>query len=171
MKKDKTFKPEYRTQFVSGTFKDYAGNTRHYTMCAVTLPYRVLITTNDKDIWGHKFLSVGLSVCSGGDTYNENMGKRIAYGKAISPRSMSHVLAVSHEGMINTIMVDALLKQESVHFEKDPGSYLAGYNADKEKYLKNGRIANAEQMKKEAPAKFADGVSVSVSTTTITHCN
>lgn len=88
-----------------------------------------------------KMLSVGVAVRSMRDTDN-GMGVRIAYGKALKYRD--HRLYVTHPGMINTKMVQALIEQEAEHFRKDPGSYLVGYNADKARYQKTGKVASAE---------------------------
>lgn len=88
-----------------------------------------------------KMLSVGVAVRSMRDTDN-GMGVRIAYGKAL--KYCDHRLYVTHPGMINTKMVQALIEQEAEHFRKDPGSYLVGYNADKVRYQKTGKVASAE---------------------------
>lgn len=93
-----------------------------------------------------KMLSVGVAVRCVRDK-DTGIGERIAYGKAIKFRN--HVLFVSHPGMINTKMVKALLEQEAEHFKKDPGSYLAGYNVDKFKFEKTGKIANVEMTEDE----------------------
>lgn len=149
--KSKVFTPEFKSQFITGTFVDYAGNKRNYTMCAVSIPCDAEITIgNTYACYGEKLLSIGVSVCSVADSLNEEIGKRIAYGKATTPRSMEHVMVVTHKGMINTMMVDALLKQEGLHFEKDPGSYIAGYDHDKMRYEKTGKTGTAETVTKLA---------------------
>ena len=41
---------------------------------------------------------------------------------------------VSHAGMINTDVVNALIEQEMKFFENNPGSIIAGYDEAKRKY-------------------------------------
>lgn len=154
-KTKKVWEPEFRSQFLSGTFVDYAGNKRNYTMCAVSIPVNGMTATSfGSQFYVDKMLSIGVAVRSVRDAEN-GMGPRIAYGKAVNTRSMDHVMFVSHPGMINTTMVDALLKQEAAHFEKDPGTYLAGYNHDKMKFEKTGVAGTAE-----SPADGVAGVPV-----------
>ena len=164
-KKKKVWEPEFRSQFVSGTFVDYCGNVRDYNMCAVSIPTRSIAVTQFGDFITEKALSIGVSVRSVRDADN-GMGPRIAYGKAVNPRSMEHVMFVTHPGMINTLMVEALLKQEAAHFEKDPGTYLAGYNHDKMKYEKTGVAGTAETV--EAPKTVSSTTSVSLPATVAT---
>lgn len=141
-KNAKVWDPEFKYQSVSGQFVDYAGNTRDYTMVAVSVPTSMVLANWTGYRMCEKVLTIGIAVRSVQDNDN-GMGVRIAYGKAL--KKADHVLAVTHEGMINTTMVDALLAQEASYFEKNPGMYLAGYNDDKERWYKTGRVANAEK--------------------------
>lgn len=111
-----------RTEYKIGTFKDFTGAERHYVMAAVSIEF------NNKS----KILSVGVSVCRPADKFDEELGKRIAQGKA--EKSYKHTLATCSPGMINDKVVKALLEQESEFFENNPGYYLAGYDADIKKY-------------------------------------
>ena len=92
-----------------------------------------------------KMLAIGVAVRCNRDK-DLGLGEYIAYGKALRNASSGtgHVMFVSHGGMINTKMVRALLEQEAEHFAKDPGSYIKGYNIDRDRYLKTGHIAMAE---------------------------
>jgi len=157
---NKVWEPEYRYESVSGKFNDYRGNERDFTMVAVSIP----VESMEKDViavhipWFddgnavynasniEKLLAIGVAVRSMSDKDN-GLGERIAYGKAV--KYMNHVLYVTHSGMVNTKMVKALLEQEAEHFKKDPGSYLTSYNADKEKFVKTGKIACAEKTMEE----------------------
>ena len=97
-----------------------------------------------------KMLTIGVSVRCVRDKDN-GYGERIAYGKAV--KLHKHVLFTPNSGMINTMMVKALLEQEAEHFKKDPGSYLTGYNADKFRYEKTGKIADAEMTQDEVDVR------------------
>ena len=201
MTKTKEWVPEYKHETLKGTFTDYCGNERDFTMVAVsiptdeyenirvekTVPYEkecqlpdkvvenengeviavrggVTFFQDEKDVVLSpitKMLTIGVAVRCLSDKDN-GYGERIAYGKAVKLKN--HVLYATHPGMINTKMVKALLEQEAEHFKKDPGSYLAGYNKDKFRYEKTGKIAPAEMTNNvtiEAGRKFPN------STTTI----
>lgn len=140
-KNSKTWEPEYKFESVTGQFVDYAGNTRDYTMVAVSVPADMIIANISGFRCVEKVLTIGVAVRSAQDKDN-GMGVRIAYGKAL--KKADHICAVTHAGMINTTMVEALLKQEAAYFEKNPGMYLAGYDKDAERFEQTGRTANAE---------------------------
>jgi hypothetical protein len=163
---------------VKGTFIDYRGMERDFTMVAVTIPIKswnskVVVSlmeemyqsknetiSNSEEIeTGYmytdfaevrKMLSIGVAVRCNRDK-DLGLGEYIAYGKAIRSASepYGHVIFVTHTGMINTKMVQALLEQESEHFKKDPGAYIKGYNSDRDRYNKTGKIAIAEMTEDE----------------------
>ena len=93
-----------------------------------------------------KVLSIGVAVRCNRERDNALRGEEVAYGKAVknAKNGTGHLLYVSHEGMINTKMVRALLEQEAEHFAKDPGSYIKVYNLHRDRYNQTGRIARAE---------------------------
>lgn len=171
-----------------GTFTDYRGMSRDFTMVAVSIPVkediavfethlafdfetenecREVHTFNYNSLKSYpettqasvytpletqtkispvrKMLAIGVAVRCNRDK-DLGLGEYIAYGKALRNASSGtgHVMFVSHGGMINTKMVRALLEQEAEHFAKDPGSYIKGYNIDRDRYLKTGHIAMAE---------------------------
>ena len=188
--------PEYRYETVTGTFKDYRGNDRDFTMVAVSIPMDeyeyvrvektvlyekecqlpdkvvenengdvidfvpggVTFFQDEKDVVLspiNKMLTIGVAVRCVRDKDN-GYGERIAYGKAV--KLQNHVLFTPNSGMINTKMVKALLEQEAEHFKKDPGSYLAGYNVDKFKYEKTGKIADAEMTQDEIDVRDGNAI-------------
>jgi hypothetical protein len=145
-------KVEYR----KGAFVDFSGRTREYIVAAVSelLPNAAAVTGPGKKYDtpvqyrvtelcgdGHvdigdqviKRVSLGFAVCSPDDTFNEELGKEIALGKAL--KRPSGVLYASKAGMINTDLVDALISQEMLYFENNPGAVLAGYDKAKETFL------------------------------------
>ena len=144
-KKNKVWEPEYRYQEIKGQFVDYRGETRDYTMVAVSIPFKDVAKFGPFGIYGsmpvEKILTIGVAVRCNRDKDN-GMGARIAYGKAV--KNLDHTLMATHSGLINTTMVGALLQQEAAFFEKDPGMYLKGYDNDRRRYEATGRIAPAE---------------------------
>lgn len=179
-----------------GTFTDYRGMSRDFTMVAVSIPVKddelvvqridqvvniepenecrqvftydmdyskvdsVPIVTQAstyevEDVFRkissvRKMLAIGVAVRCNRDK-DLGLGEYIAYGKALrnAKSGTGHVMFVSHSGMINTKMVRALLEQEAEHFIKDPGSYIKGYNIDRDRYFKTGHIAMAELTNEE----------------------
>ena len=150
-------KVEYR----KGTFVDFSGRTREYIVAAVSelLPNAATVTGPGKKYDtpiqyhvtelcgdGHvdigdqviKRVSLGFAVCSPDDTFNEELGREIALGKAL--KRPAGVMYASKAGMINTDLVDALISQEMLYFENNPGAVLAGYDKAKEAY----QLANHE---------------------------
>lgn len=155
--KNNKWNPEYKYETLSGQFKDYVDNLRDFTMVAVSIPMErptmvmeISNTLDDENPDGNiemvgnditKMLSIGVSVRSVQDK-DLGIGTQIAYGKAV--KLLDHVLYVTHPGMINTKMVQALLEQEAEYFKKEPGMYIKGYNSDKYRYETTGKVANAE---------------------------
>jgi len=186
----KKFEMPLKHETITGTFTDYRGMERDFTMVAVTIPvkekdidivvysrehitdptYNVTYSIDseykkypeDESNEGYesfvftdltkvrKILSIGVAVRCNRDK-DLKLGEYIAYGKAFRNafETYGHVLFVTHSGMINTKMVQALLEQESEHFKKDPGSYIKGYNKDRDRYLSTGRVAIAEMTEQE----------------------
>lgn len=89
-----------------------------------------------------KCLSLGIAIQNSADEFNEEIGKKIAYGRA-DKKPYSRLFATT-KGVINTPMVDAILKQECAYFKQVP--YLEswgirGYSEAAKKYykkMKNG---------------------------------
>lgn len=188
------FKFKYET--ITGSFVDYRGATRDYTMVAVSIPLKpadrisvaqfgestIECEVPEKNILNEttgaityvpahiveenvetvenicdvaKILSVGVSVRCNRDKAQDGLSEKIAYGKAVNV--CNHAMYVTHSGMVNTKMVRAFLEQEAAHFEKDPGSYIESYNADKEAFWNKGKIAPVE-MTDDEYAKHVDGL-------------
>ena len=139
-----------------GSFVDFAGRTRQYIVAAVSellpnatevytsegkyvTPTKFVVTevSEDEYVAIHndvvKRVSLGFSVCNPEDTFNEELGKTIALGKA--EKRPTGVLYATKAGMINTDLVESLITQEMQHFENNPGAVLAGYDKAKAAYL------------------------------------
>ena len=137
----------FKVEFKIDTFVDFAGIEREFILAAVSVP----VPWNDHHIWipdidsiidrqweddtrinAEKYLLIGISVRNAADKYDEEIGKRIAVGKALKLKGKQ--IIASHAGLINTKMVQALLEQEAEYFKRDPQSYIAGYNDAKRKW-------------------------------------
>lgn len=135
-----------RTAYKVDEFTDYAGNTRKFVIAAVSLIpeeddyYGIALDEYGSlaDIPVNKVLSLGVAVCRPNDEFNEEIGIKIATGKAI--KSESHRIYSVDEGLINNTMVEALLKQECEYFKSNPGRYLKGYDKDMEKHIKKESV-------------------------------
>lgn len=133
-----------RVVFRNGMFTDYKGNQRQYIVAAVSertddcygIPATVVCGGMKPDIIetrdAVKKLTLGFAICSPEDKWDEELGKTIALGKAV--KRPARVMWVSHAGMINTDVVNALVDQEMKFFENNPGCVIAGYDEAKRKY-------------------------------------
>ena len=109
-----------------------------------------------------KQLSLGVSICSPEDTFDTEIGKKIALERA---RTVEPCMFVSDKGLINNDTVEAILKREALYLKNNPGNYIAGYDKAKAQYneikemneLKES-FDNSEQMVfkelKKNPHKF-----------------
>ena len=133
-----------KVEYHVGTFVDYAGVERKFVMAAVSSKPEFR-----DDI---KYLSVGVSVCRPCDEFDEELGKQIAYGKALE--SYEHRILAFDNGYINRDVALAVLKTAVKHFTENPGRYLAGYDSDAIKYAKQKQldeyVANLSEEHKEA---------------------
>lgn len=111
--------------FKTGLFIDFEGNVREVIFCAISADGADSLT---------KVLKLGLSVRNVKDSYDEELGKKIAYGKAKKDKTCIGKLYSTNKGMINAKMVEALLEQELYYFKNNPGKYLKGYDAQKDKF-------------------------------------
>lgn len=133
-----------RVVYREGMFTDFKGNNRQYIIAAVsektqnaegissmvieegTKPDQLFMSD------AVKRLSLGFAICSPEDKWDPILGQTIALGKAV--KRPARVMWVSHAGMINTDVVNALIEQEMKFFENNPGSVIAGYDEAKKKY-------------------------------------
>ena len=133
-----------RIEYRIGEFIDFAGRTRKYVVAAVSelIDYACVTTvTHDADITMDevvKKLSLGFAICNPEDKWNEELGKKIALGKAM--KRPARVMYTSHAGMINTDVVNALINQEMKYAEKAPSTVFKGYETAEKKWIENHRI-------------------------------
>lgn len=118
-------------EFIEGTFIDYKGDEREYTICALSCPIEEGDDkASDSEV---KQLRLGIAVRRDGDEYVRGIGMAEAERKA--KENPFSVLRADTLGVINSTMVQAVLEQEAEFFEKNPGKYLAAYKADAERYF------------------------------------
>lgn len=98
-------------EFIEGTFIDYKGDKREYTICALSCP----IEEGD------------------GDEYVRGIGMAEAERKA--KENPFSVLRSDTLGVINSTVVQAILEQEAEFFERNPGKYIKAYRKDAERYF------------------------------------
>lgn len=96
-------------EFIEGTFIDYKGDKREYTICALSCPIEE------------------------GDEYVRGIGMAEAERKA--KENPFSVLRSDTCGVINSTMVQAILEQEAEFFENNPGKYIKAYRKDAERYF------------------------------------
>ena len=132
----------YKVVYKQGNFIDYKGAQVNFILAAVSIPTNTVLVPVDEDGFedpekeqyeSTKILSLGIAVQRSEDTWDEERGKQIAYGKAIKRRN--HVLAATDRGIINTKVVEAILAQEASYMQVNPGRYIAGYDEARDKYL------------------------------------
>lgn len=137
-----------KVAYANGEFVNYKLETQKFIICAVSEEdYGTCVETNNcvynaEDDFDHplKRLSVGVSITSTKDTYDEEVGKKIAYSKAKSTKSS--FLITNRPGFINEDVVSALLTNYVKYVQKDPGSVIAGYDEAKKKYLETLALKN-----------------------------
>lgn len=164
------------------SFVDYKGTKVNFILAAVSIPCdNVIVPVDDcgcvdEEQWENqvespKILSIGMAIQHPTDTWDEELGKEIAYGKAIKKRD--HILATTDSGLINTKVVEALVEQEAAYMHVNPGRYIAGYDDAKNKYLKRKaqdeyinsltdeeKVALTTLAKVKEPEKFLEAVEV-----------
>ena len=131
-----------RIEYRFGEFVDFAGRQRKYVVAAVSellddkhyvaINVCGLIKIQDPVC---KRVSLGFAICSPEDKWDEELGKKIALGKAI--KRPSRVLYASHAGMINTDVVNALINQEMKFIEKAPSTVFKGYETAEKKWFES----------------------------------
>ena len=129
-----------RIEYRFGEFTDFAGRQRKYVVAAVSelIDCGCVTTMIDDNLMMEevvKKLSLGFSICNPDDKWDEELGKKIALGKAI--KRPSRVLYASHAGMINTEVVNALINQEMKYAEKAPSTVFKGYETAEKKWIES----------------------------------
>ena len=121
-----------RIETLVDSFVDANGDTRHFVVAAVSEmfteddePGTVLNYLGDEVGDVIKGLKLGFAICNPCDTFNEELGKTIAIGRA--RKNADYALLASEPGFINTKLVCAFLEQEAEYFKHNPESRIVGY--------------------------------------------
>jgi hypothetical protein len=132
---------------VVSEFTDFKGLVHKFVVAAVSMPVDADITIYDEDenygghTYAEKAVKLGVAVCNPVDKYDEEKGKAIAINKAIS--CDDYALYATLPGMINTAVVDALVKQEVEFIKNNPARVIPGYIEEKEKFEKRKAFTDA----------------------------
>lgn len=119
-----------RVEFHIDSFVDENGNTRHFVIAAISErfdePMEVFSyiwnVSNQEVVKG---LKLGYAICNPIDKFDEELGCRIAEGRA--RKNSEYALLATQLGYINTKMVRAFLEQEAEYFKDNPERYIKGY--------------------------------------------
>lgn len=92
---------------------------------------------NDDYYSGIRNLHIGVAICNPNDEFNEEIGKKIALGKAESsiPKLIS-----TEPGIINNAVVQALIQQEINYIKNNPGRFIPGYDEAVDKIKKKDKV-------------------------------
>ena len=117
-----------RVETLVDFFIDENGDKRYFVVAAISevLPNEEAILVEDfcyEPIV--KGLKLGFAICNPIDEFNEELGKRIAIGRA--RKNEKYALYATELGYINYKLVKAFLEQEAEYFKANPATRIAGY--------------------------------------------
>lgn len=110
-----------------GSFIDFEGKDHYFVVCAVLKENTILGNLT-------RILSFGVSFCNPVDKHNNELGKKIAYGKSVSDRNTN--VLMGRAGLLNIDTVKYILDNEVNHVKQYPEQYSMAYAKAKEKYEK-----------------------------------
>ena len=169
------------TEFITDSFTDYAGKVHNFVIAAVSqnLPTRTgqlnyNPTDSDKlsvayDVAEYiedygtmeylgtvsKVLRIGISICNPEDVFDEKVGVLKAVSRALEAKP---TLFATHPGVINTNVVNALLKQEAEYLKNNPESFISGYADMRERYLTKIRMESMKEGFTELEKQVVEGM-------------
>lgn len=115
-----------------GSFVDFEGKDHYFVVCAVLRESTIRENVT-------RILSFGVSFCNPVDKHNNELGKKIAYGKSVSDRNTNVLLG--RAGLLNIETVKYILDNEVNHVKQYPEQYSVSYAKDK--YEKSKEKAEA----------------------------
>lgn len=126
-----------------GSFVDFEGKDHYFVVCAVL---------RESTIRGNvtRILSFGVSFCNPVDKHNNELGKKIAYGKSVSDRNTNVLLG--RAGLLNIEAVKYILDNETNHVKQYPEQYSISYAKAKDKYEKAKALAQKAALYNKAVA-------------------
>lgn len=122
-------------EYLCDSFVDFLGKEHKFVLCALS-QVKEDVEVYDGETGAYyesaRVLTIGCSVCNLNDDYDEELGKKIAYNRAKSEKYIP-TLVSTLPGVINTGLVQALLRQEADYIKRDPNCVISGYNERKSK--------------------------------------
>lgn len=128
-----------KVQTLVDSFTDENGEIRNFVIAAISVPfddYEYVYSEWQENPFDEevvvrfkKGLKIGWAICNPIDIFSEDLGIRIAVGRA--EKNEEFALVASQPGYINTKMVQAFLEQEAEFFKANPQSKIKGYKRKK----------------------------------------
>lgn len=115
-----------------GSFIDFEGKDHYFVVCAVLKESTILENLT-------RVLSFGVSFCNPIDKNNNELGKKIAYGKSVNVKNTN--VLMGRAGLLNIDTVKYILDNEVNHVKQYPEQYSVAYAKAKEKYEKSKALA------------------------------
>ena len=115
-----------------GSFIDFEGKDHYFVVCAVLKESTILGNLT-------RILSFGVSFCNPVDKHNNELGKKIAYGKSVNVKNTN--VLMGRAGLLNIETVKYILDNEVAHVKLCPEQYSVAYAKAKEKYEKAKTLA------------------------------
>lgn len=126
-----------------GSFVDFEGKDHYFVVCAVLRESTIRENVT-------RILSFGVSFCNPVDKHNNELGKKIAYGKSVSARNTNVLLG--RAGLLNVEAVKYILDNETNHVKQYPEQYSISYAKAKDKYEKAKALAQKAALYNKAVA-------------------
>lgn len=125
------------------SFVDFEGKDHYFVVCAVLRESTIRENVT-------RILSFGVSFCNPVDKHNNELGKKIAYGKSVSDRNTNVLLG--RAGLLNIEAVKYILDNETNHVKQYPEQYSVSYAKAKDKYEKAKALAQKAALYNKAVA-------------------
>lgn len=143
-------------EYMTDSFVDFNGVERKIVACALSQTpepsddgYNLCIGWTDAegntDIDDNDFapvyrvVTVGIAVCNPVDKYDEEVGKKTAYNKALHDPKCPTIIT-KDKGVASRALVAAFMRQEVEFTKSNPERIIAGYNRKKERFDKREKI-------------------------------
>lgn len=147
--------------YLTGSFVNYAGQTQQVIICAITsepcCSYRYVVDEEDDE--GMLFtpvkrqLNLGISIQNPNDSINEELGKKIAFGKATNS---TPVMVSTIPGIITKEVVDAVMAKTLKYVQNSPENYIATYAKNKAKFDSNKQLLDKYNNLSDEDKKLVD---------------
>lgn len=145
--------------FKTSSFKDFTGAEHAFTVCAALFThdeesklilcvpvgtiiddkprtFGIPVDNYEKDGTIAETLFIGVSICNPSDSYSQNLGEAIAFGKAMSGKKPRKWFASCIKGMFTDAIINAVIDEEIANVQRYPENYIKGYIKAKLKFEK-----------------------------------